>query len=407
MDSLISAAAQALAAGDPLGALNRVALRDDPPALALRGIAMARLGDVIRAKALLRQAARSFGPKAAIARARCAVAEAEIALAARDLSWPTKALAAARQTLEQHGDFTNAAYARSLEIRRMVLIGHLDHAERGLADLDPTPLQPAARTIYELIVAGLALRRLQTKAAQAALERAVRTARQARSPELHAEIERLLGTLSAPAARLIQGGEQRLLLLDEVEALLRSDRLIIDACRLVVRRGDRIVPLARRPVLFALVRRLAEGAPNDVARAELIAEAFRGKDADESHRARLRVEIGRLRHLLKGIAEVKATRDGFVLTPSSGDGDVIVLAQPIEDENAPVLACLADGEAWSSSGLALALGLSQRTVQRALDALAVSGKVQSFGRGRAQRWTCPVVPAFATSLLLPAWSSLA
>ncbi|MGJ5202050.1 helix-turn-helix domain-containing protein [Bradyrhizobium sp. HKCCYLR20261] len=405
MDSLISAAAQALAAGDPLGALNRVALRDDPPALALRGIAIARLGDVTRAKALLRQAARAFGPRAAMARARCVVAEAEIALAARDLSWPTKALAEARETLEQHGDRINAAYARSLEIRRMVLIGHLDDAERGLADLDPTPLQPAARTIYELIVAGLALRRLQTKAAQAALERAARTARQARSPELHAEIERLLGTLSAPAARLIQGAEQRLLRLDEVEALFRSDSLIIDACRLAVRQGGRIVPLARRPVLFALVRRLAEGTPDGVSRSQLIAAAFRGKEADESHRARLRVEIGRLRQLLKNIAEVSATRDGFVLTTQGGHG-IVVLAQPIEDENAPVLACLADGEAWSSSSLALALGLSQRTVQRALDALALSGKVQSFGRGRAQRWTCPVVPAFATSLLLPAWSSL-
>ncbi|MGY3447886.1 helix-turn-helix domain-containing protein [Bradyrhizobium sp. USDA 4353] len=405
MDSLISAAAQALAAGDPLGALNRVALRADPPALALRGIAMARLGDVVRAKALLRQAARGFGPKAVMARARCAVAEAEIALAARDLSWPTKALAEARETLEQHGDRTNAAYARSLEIRRMVLIGHLDAAERGLAELDPSPLQPAARTIYELIVAGLALRRLQTKAAQAALERAARMARQARSPELHAEVERLSATLTAPAARLIRGAEQRLLQLDEVEALLRSDRLIIDACRLAIRRGDRIVPLARRPVLFALARRLAATAPDDVSRAELIAEAFRGKDADESHRARLRVEIGRLRQLLKGIAEVNATRNGFVLAPCDG-GEIVVLVQPIEDENAPVLACLADGEAWSSSGLALALGLSQRTVQRALDALALSGKVQSFGRGRAQRWTCPVVPEFATSLLLPAWSSL-
>ncbi|MGJ4905669.1 helix-turn-helix domain-containing protein [Bradyrhizobium sp. HKCCYLS2058] len=405
MDSLISAAAQALAAGDPLGALNRVALRDDPPALALRGIAMARLGDFGRAKALLRQAARSFGPKAVLARARCAVAEAEIALAARDLGWPTKSLAAARETLEQHGDRANAAYARSLEIRRMVLVGHLDDAERGLADLDPSPLLPAARTIYELIVAGLALRRLQTKTARSALERAARSAQQARIPELRAEIERASSALSAPAARMIRRGEERLLQLDDVERLLRSDRLIIDACRLAVRQASQIVPLARRPVLFALARRLAQGAPDDVPRAELIAHAFRGKEADESHRARLRVEIGRLRQLLQGLAEIHATRDGFALVPCD-DREVVVLAQPIEDDNATVLACLADGEAWSSSGLALALGASQRTVQRALDELASSGKVQSFGRGRAQRWTCPVVPEFATALLLPAWSSL-
>ncbi|MGJ4953381.1 helix-turn-helix domain-containing protein [Bradyrhizobium sp. HKCCYLS20291] len=405
MDSLISAAARALAAGDPLGALNRVALRDDPPALALRGIAMARLGDVVKAKALLRRAARAFGPRAALARARCAVAEAEIALAARDLSWPTKALAAARQTLEQHGDHANAAYARSLEIRRMVLIGHLDAAERGLAELDPSPLQPAARTIYELIIAGLALRGLQTKTARAALERATRTARQARSPELHAEVERASATLTATAARLIRTGEDRLLQLDDVEALFRSDNLILDACRLTIRQGSQIVPLARRPVLFALARRLAEKVPADVPRAELIAHAFRGKDADESHRVRLRVEIGRLRQLLRNLAEIDATRDGYALRPGR-DRDVVVLAPPVEDENASVLACLADGEAWSSSGLAVALGESQRTVQRALDTLASSGKVQSFGRGRAQRWTCPVVPEFATALLLPAWSSL-
>ncbi|UFZ07728.1 helix-turn-helix domain-containing protein [Bradyrhizobium ontarionense] len=405
MDSLITAAAQALAAGDPLGALNRVALRDDPPALALRGIAMARLGDFVRAKALLRQAARAFGAKATMARARCAVAEAEIALAARDLTWPTKALAAARETLERHGDRTNAAYARSLEIRRLVLIGHLDEAERRLADLDPSPLLPAARTIYELIVAGLALRRLQTKAARSALERATHTARQARIPELHAEIERASAALSAPAARMIVRGGERLLQLDEVEALFRSDRLIVDACRLALRQGSHVVPMARRPVLFALARRLAERAPDDVSRGDLIAHAFRGKEADESHRARLRVEIGRLRQLISGMAAISATRDGFVLSPCR-DRNVAVLAQPAEDEDAAVLACLADGEAWSSSGLAVALGASQRTVQRGLDALALSGKVQSFGRGRAQRWTCPVAPEFATALLLPAWSSL-
>ncbi|HET7780493.1 MAG TPA: helix-turn-helix domain-containing protein, partial [Rudaea sp.] len=100
MDSLITAAAYALAQGDPLGALKRVALRNDAPALALRGTAMAQLGDFERARALLRSAARAFGPAEAVARARCVVAEAEIALVSRDLGWPTKALDAARETLE-------------------------------------------------------------------------------------------------------------------------------------------------------------------------------------------------------------------------------------------------------------------------------------------------------------------
>ena len=140
MDSLITAAARALAAGDPLGALKRVALRDDAPALALRGIAMAQLGDLVRAKALLRSAARAFGPKEAVARARCVVAEAEIALVSRDLGWPAKALDAARATLEAHGDRVNAAHARYLEVRRLLLIGRLDEAEQALAEARPRAL---------------------------------------------------------------------------------------------------------------------------------------------------------------------------------------------------------------------------------------------------------------------------
>src|ERR1700682_1822805 len=179
MDSLINAAARALAAGDPLGALKRVALRDDAPALALRGIAMAQLGDLVRAKALLRSAARAFGPKEAVARARCVVAEAEIALVSRDLGWPAKALDAARATLEEHGDRLNAAHARYLVVRRLLLIGRIDEAERTLAELDPAPFPPASRTAHELVVAGIAIRRLRTKAARAALARGERPARSA------------------------------------------------------------------------------------------------------------------------------------------------------------------------------------------------------------------------------------
>src|SRR5207344_1773948 len=154
MDSLITASARALAAGDPLGALKRVALRDDPPALALRGIAMAQLGDLARAKALLRSAARAFGPREAVARARCVVAEAEIALASRDLGWPAKSLDAARVTLEEHGDRINAAHARHLEGRRLLLMGRLDEAERTLAHVTSGPLPPASRTVHELLAAG-------------------------------------------------------------------------------------------------------------------------------------------------------------------------------------------------------------------------------------------------------------
>ncbi|WP_347929598.1 helix-turn-helix domain-containing protein [Pseudomonas helvetica] len=401
MDSLITAAARALAAGDPLGALNRVALRDDAPALALRGIAMAQLGELVRAKALLRSAARAFGPKEALARARCVVAEAEIALASRDLGWPAKALDAARTTLEEHGDRVNAAHARYLEIRRLLLIGHLDEAEHRLAELDPTPLPPASRAVHELVVAGIAMRRLQAKTARTALTRAEHAARHAGIPALTAEVDSARLLLDTPAARLITGGEERLLLLEDVEALLASKALVVDACRHLVRDARAQVSLARRPVLFALARALGEAWPADVPRETLIARAFRLKLDDESHRARLRVEVGRLRAALRTVAGLTATKRGFALVPRSA-AEVVVLARPVEEKQAAVLAFLADGESWSSSALALALGASQRTVQRALDSLAAAGKVQWFGRGRARRWMTPSVPGFATSLLLPA-----
>lgn len=401
MDSLITAAARALAAGDSLGALKRVSLRDDAPALALRGIAMAQLGDFVRAKTLLRRAARTFGAKEAVARARCIVAEAEIALVSRDLGFPAKALDAARLTLEQHGDRLNAAHARYLEVRRLLLIGRLDEAERALAKLDPTPFPPASQAAHELVVAGIAMRRVRAKTARATLARAERAAHRAGIPALTAEIESASAVLNTPAARLIARGEERLLLLEEVEALLGSGALIVDACRYVVRDARTVVSLARRPVLFALARALGEAWPADLPRSTLLARAFRAKFADESHRARLRVEIGRLRRALRTLADVTATKEGFALVPR-GAREAVVLAQPVEEEHAAVLAFLADGESWSSSALALALGESQRTVQRALDSLAASGKVQSFGRARARRWMTPPVPGFATTLLLPA-----
>jgi hypothetical protein len=401
MDSLITAAARALAEGDPLGALKRVALRNDAPALALRGIAMAQLGDFARAKELLRRAARAFNPKEAAARARCIVAEAEIALASRDLGWPAKALDAARSTLEAHGDQLNAGFARYLEVRRLLLVGHLDEAERLLADLDSSLFPPASRTLHELMVAGIAMRRLRTKEARAALVRAERAAHQAGIPALRAEVESAYRILNTPAARMIARGGERLLLLKDVESLLASKAIIVDACRNLVRHADTVVSLARRPVLFALARALGEAWPGDVPRDVLLARGFGARFVDESHRARLRVEIGRLRRMLRKLAGISATKRGFALVPQRGR-EVVVLARPVEEEHADVLAFLADGESWSSSALALALGASQRTVQRALDTLAAEGKVQSFGQARSRRWITPPVPGFTTILLLPA-----
>jgi hypothetical protein len=401
MDSLITAAARALASGDPLGALNRVALRDDAPALALRGIAMAQLGDLSRAKTLLRSASRAFGPKEALARARCIVAEAEIALASRELGWPAKTLDAARITLEQHGDRVNAAHAQYLQVRRLLLIGQLDEVERLLAGLDTTPFPPALLAAHELVLAGIAMRRVQAHAARTALDRAARAAHRTGIPALAAEVESARGVLNTPAARLVTGGQQRLVLLDEVEALMASKTFVVDACRYVVRDAHNVVSLATRPVLFTLARMLGEAWPGDVSREVLIAQAFRTKFIDETHRARLRVEIGRLRRMLGKLADVSATKQGFVLAPRHAR-KIALLARPVEEKHATVLAFLADGESWSSSALALALGASQRTVQRALDTLAAAGKVQSFGHGRARRWMTPPLPGFATTLLLPA-----
>jgi hypothetical protein len=400
MDSLITAAARALTAGDPLGALNRIALRKDAPALALRGIAMAQIGDFRRAKELLRAAARAFGSREAVARARCVVAEAELSLASRDLGWPPRQLEAARKVLEQHDDRLNAAHARYLQIRRLLLIGRLDDADALLIEIERTALTPALRATHELIVAGIAIRRIRTRLARAALGRAMEAARAAGIPALVAEVEAAARILDAPAARLLARGENRVVTLEEVEDIFASNALIFDDCRYAVRADGKVIAIAGRAVLFTLARSLAEAWPHDVSRDELVRRAFRIEVADESLRARLRVEMGRLRKALKGAADVEATKTGFVLKPKARQ--VVVLARPMEEEHAAVLAFLKDGESWPTSALALALGTSQRSVQRALDDLAAAGKVQAYGAGRSRRWMTPPLPGIATTLLLPA-----
>jgi len=397
MDSLINAAGRALAAGDPLAALNLVALREDPPALALRGIAMAQLGELARAKALLQRAVKAFGANEPLSRARCVVAEAEVALAVRDLGWPVKALEAARQILQEHGDGANAAHARYLQIRRLLLIGELDQAETLLTELDPAVLPATLRAAHELMNAGIALRRVQARKARAALQHAQRAAQLACIEALTAEVEHALHVLDAPCARLFSGGQWQPITLAQVETLFASPTLVVDACRYNVRGAGMTVTLATRPVLFSLARALAEAWPGDVSRAELVARAFGLKLDDQSQRARLRVEIGRLRSVLQGLAGICATSRGFTLVAA----DVAVLALPVEDRHAALLALLVDGEAWSSSALAVALGCSQRQVQRELEVLAANERVQAFGIGRTRRWMTPPVPGFATILLLP------
>jgi hypothetical protein len=309
-------------------------------------------------------------------------------------------LGAARAALEAHDDRANAAHAGYLDARRLLLIGRLDEAERTLDTLDVDALPFASRTGYWLVAAGIAMRRIRAQSARVALDRARQAAHETGIAVLAAEVDRASHALDAPAACLIARDGKRLLDLAEVEVLIASDALVVDVCRTIVRAGTNFVALAGRPVLFALVRALAEAWPDDVSRETLIARAFRARDADESHRARLRVEMGRLRKALGSLAGLNATKRGFVLSPHRAEA-VAVLTPPVEGEHAAVLALLADGEAWPSSALALALGVSARTVQRALEELAEDGKAEFFGRGRACRWIAPSVPGFPTSLLLP------
>ena len=401
MDSLIAASARALAAGDALGALKRVALREDPPALALRGIAMAQLGEHPRARELLRRAARGFGTHEELARARCLVAEAEVALAMRDLGGSPRSLAAAAATLEARGDRANALQARLIAARRLLLLGRLDEAAAALARLDARGLPPSLAAVAELSAAELALRSLRTGPAQAALARAQEAADRAGVPALLAEVAEAGAVLGRPAARRLFAGGEQALRLDEVAALLDSGALVVDACRRGLGADAEWRLLARRPVLFALARALAEAWPGDVDREALIACAFRTQYPDETHRARLRVEIGRLRALVTGLALIEATARGFALRPRD-ERAVVVLAPPIDGEQASLVALLSDGAAWSTSALALALGASQRTVQRALVELESEGRVRSIGRARAQRWLAPPLAGFTTILLLPA-----
>lgn len=407
MDSLIASAARSLAAGDPLGALKCVALRKDPPALALRGIAMAQLGDYERARKLLRRAAQGFGNRERLAQARCRVAEAEVALAARDLTQRVNKLEAAARALDKLGDRANAVHARLVVARRHLLVGDLDAATQALATIanDAPSLPPPLAARAELTRAELALRRIRVTEASVALERAQVAAIAADIPSLLAEIDRVRRVLSMPSARLIRAGTTRTIQLNEVEAIFATGNLVVDGCRRVIRRRSRSVSLAPRPVLFALIRALAETWPADVPRDRLIEHAFQTRAANESHRARLRVELGRLRSVLRPLARIEATTGGYALTPVKASG-VLVLAPPMDGPAGVILALLDGGESWSTSALACALGSSQRTVQRALNELGKASQVRAVGHGRSRRWLAPALTGFATTLLLPGARSI-
>lgn len=404
MTTALQAAARALAAGDPLAALQRIALLEEPPALALRGIAMAQLGELVRAAQLLRRAERGFGAAQLLARARCILAQTEIALAARELRARPAALRWALGVLEAQGDASNLAHARLLAIRRGLLLGHTANAERALAALPLAGAPARLVAVAELLRAELALRRLAARDAERALSRARSAANRAGIPALAHEVEQLAQQLAVPAARLCARGSLRPLRIAELEGVLGSGALVVDACRRGVRRREVAIDLRSRPVLFELARTLAARWPEPAPRDELMRAAFSTQRPNESHRARLRVELGRLRSLLRPLAEICARGDGYAFAPL-GTKQVALLLPASDGHDSALLALLADGQRWSTSALALALATSQRHVQRALAELVRSGKVHAHGRGRSQRWSAPSA-AFAPAMLLPAGLSI-
>jgi hypothetical protein len=401
MDPKVSAAARALSAFDPLTALGIVALREDPPSLALRGIAMAQLEDFKVARKLLERAARGFGAEAPLERARCIAAAAEIALTCRDLAAAGRGFEAALRVLSREGDVANAVFVRLQQARRLVLLGTLADAERLLASLDLRGVPVRLVALAELISADIAVRRIRPREARASLVRAHAAARLAAIAALVAEVEQASRNLDVPVAIRRDRGVDRPLSLEDVAALSPSKAFIVDVCRREIRAGAAVVSLCKRPVLLGLAVALAEAGPRGARREELVRQVFGARTANESHRARLRVEIGRLRKLLTGAATVSATADGFALVPVRG-AEAVVMLPPTPGESSALVALLSGSESWSTSGLAAAIGKSQRAVQRALQDLEAEGRVQAVGRGRARRWVGPLPGGFATTLLLVA-----
>lgn len=391
--------------GDPLQALKHVGLRSEPPALALRGIALAQLGEWAKALVLLRRAAKGFGVAEPVARARTIVAAAEVALTLRDLRGAARGLDDAIGLLGRRGDRVNAAFARLLQVRRLVLLGDVEAAERALGKLRLEQAPARLVALAKLLEADIASKRVRARAAERALLVAERAATASLIPALLAEIETAKKRLAAPLARLLRRGTESLVALGELEQLFDSGELVIDACRREVRQGTRVVSLVTRPILLELLVALGEAAPGEAPRDALIARLFGARRANESHRVRLRVEVGRLRKLLRSFAELRATEAGFVLAPRSGQS--LLLLQPPEGGEASALwALLRGGEAWATSSLASALGKSQRAVQRALAELESEGKVRASGDGRARRWIAAPGAGFATPLLLVAPGTL-
>jgi hypothetical protein len=398
MDSDLETAAQHLARFDALGALRFIARREDPKALALHGVAMAQLGEDRNAQKLLVRAERAFDRTDPRMHARVLAARGEVALGSRDLALAGRLLEAAEEALGD--DRVNRAFVRLLRVRRLLLLGRVEDA-RGLVAVDLRGAPPRLRVLAELLRADIAARRMRILEAEAAIARARRASRAANLPPLTAQVERFAADFAAPVARILRERTFALATLADVAALARSPGLVVDACRRELRLHGVTVSLATRPVLFALAEALGEAAPGPASRALLIERAFGAQRTNDSLRARLRVEIGRLRRALGPVAmTIEPSGDGFRMNGDDEAMRVVVVLPPAEGEASLLLALLRDGEAWSSSALAAATGLGQRAVQRALAELKDAGKVDGDSAGRSRRWVARPPDGFATTLLL-------
>lgn len=395
-DALLDAA-RALAGGDPLRALTGVGRDDSPRGLTLRGIAYAQLGDLELARTALEQAVgRADDDPLLAARARAALVEVELGSGAP--AQAARAARAAADALERLGDARNAAMQRLVLARAEVLLGRLNEARRAVEAVLAGDLGPDLRAVASLVQAEIAVRALHPSDARAALARAREAMARAPHQLLARTVEALEHELARPVASIWRAGAPVDADLFAIESLARGHVLLVDACRRLALAGRVTIPLARRPVLFALLLELARAWPAAVARDDLAARAFAVGRVNASHRARLRVELGRLRRLMDGLAAAPvASEDGYVL---ASERDVAVLLPPTDDEAARLGLLLRDGAAWSAQALADHAGVSRRTAQRALQLLVERGVVVRTGKGKDVRYTRPGAPIASRMLLL-------
>jgi tetratricopeptide (TPR) repeat protein len=396
MEAPLTAAARALARGDALSALKWLGRRTDAPARAMRGAALSQLGEFARAKAQLRAALRALGPADGLLRARCLAAEAEIALALGDLRWSAEPVARAIAELHAAGDARNAAYLQLVAARAALRLGRPAEAERLVRHARFSPAAPLERTFAELVRVELAAKRGDPGLLMSALANAVAAAERAAIPALVSEVARIRDHYEGPTAVITSRGQARIASFCEVCALGRSAEVVIDGGGRELRSSGEQVTFARRPVLFELLRVLADAWPGAVSRDALIARVFGARRPNESHRIRLRVEVGRLRKVVRPRLGVVAKGPGYALSATAA----VVLVMPLEESPASrLLSLMHGGEAWSASSLALALDVSERTVQRSLRDLHSAGKVGPTGNGRGRRWVR--LFEIPTDLLLP------